>query len=38
VQILEGLKVGERVVVYSQRALSSRSRVKVVEWLEGVSP
>lgn len=38
VQILEGIKVGERVVVYSQRALGSRSRVKVVERLEEVSP
>ena len=38
VQILEGLKAGERVVVYSQRALGSRSRVKIVERLEGVSP
>ncbi len=38
VQILEGLKAGERVVVYSQRALAPRSRVKIVERLEGVSP
>jgi len=38
VQILEGLKAGERVVIYSQRALGSRSRVKIVERLEGVSP
>ena len=38
VQILEGLKVGERVVVYSQRALGPRSRIKIVERLEGVSP
>ncbi|MEW6333351.1 MAG: efflux RND transporter periplasmic adaptor subunit [Thermodesulfobacteriota bacterium] len=38
VQILEGIRAGERVVVYSQRALGSRSRVKVVERLEGVSP
>lgn len=38
VQILEGLKGGEHVVVYSQRALGSRSRVKIVERLEGVSP
>ena len=38
VQILEGLKAGERVVVYSQRALGPRSRIKIVERLEGVSP
>lgn len=37
-QILDGLKTGARVVVYSQRALDSRSRVKVVERLPGVSP
>jgi RND family efflux transporter MFP subunit len=38
VQILDGLKAGERVVVYSQRALGPRSRVKIVERLEGVLP
>ena len=38
VQILNGLKEGARVVVYSQRALRLRSRVKIVERLEGVSP
>jgi RND family efflux transporter MFP subunit len=38
VQILDGFKAGERVVVYSQRALGPRSRVKVVERMEGVSP
>jgi len=37
-QILDGLKAGARVVVYSQRALDSRSRVKVVDRLPGVSP
>ena len=37
VQILDGLKEGERVVVYSQRALGVRSRVKIVEHLAGVS-
>jgi len=35
VQILEGLTAGERVVVYSTRALTSRSRIKVVERLPG---
>lgn len=38
VQILEGLKVGDRIVAYSQRALTSRSRIKVVDRLPGVSP
>ena len=38
VQILDGLKVGERVVVYSQRSIDAHSRVKVVERLPGVSP
>lgn len=37
-QILDGLKAGARVVVYSQRALDARSRIKVVERLAGVSP
>ncbi len=37
VQILDGLKVGERVVVYSWRTLGPRSRVKVVESLTGAS-
>ena len=37
-QIRDGLKAGDRVIVYSQRALNSRSRVKVVERLEGVAP
>lgn len=36
VQVLEGLKAGERVVVYSQRSLNDRSRVKIVERLPGV--
>ncbi|MCR4347344.1 MAG: efflux RND transporter periplasmic adaptor subunit [Sulfuricaulis sp.] len=38
VQILEGLKIGERVVVYSQRSLNSHSRIKIVEQLPGVTP
>ena len=38
VQILDGLEVGAQVVVYSQRALSSGSRVKVVDRLPGVAP
>lgn len=38
VQIISGLKAGQRVVVYSQRALGTRSRVKIVEQLDEVSP
>ena len=38
VQILDGIQAGERVVVYSRRALTARSRVQVVEHLAGVSP
>lgn len=37
VQVLEGLKAGERVVVYSQRSLNAKSRVKIVERLPGIS-
>lgn len=36
-QILEGVKAGDRVVVYSQRAIDAQSRVKIVERLPGVS-
>jgi RND family efflux transporter MFP subunit len=36
VQVTEGLKAGEKVVVYSQKALSSKSRVKVVEQIGGI--
>lgn len=37
VQILDGLKSGERVVVYSQKALTADSRFKVVDSLPGVA-
>jgi len=37
VQIVEGLKGGERVVVYSQKVLKSGSRIKIVERLMGKS-
>jgi HlyD family secretion protein len=37
-QILDGLTLGDRVVVYSQRSLGANSRVKIVERLPGVSP
>lgn len=35
-QVLEGLKEGERIVVHSLRALDARSRIEVVERLPGV--
>lgn len=38
VQILDGIEAGDRVVVYSQRSLGARTRVKVVPRLPGVSP
>jgi RND family efflux transporter MFP subunit len=38
VQVVEGLRGGEHVVVYSQRALRSHSRVAVVERLPGARP
>ncbi|MCC6543889.1 MAG: efflux RND transporter periplasmic adaptor subunit [Nitrospirae bacterium] len=36
-QILEGLSAGDRVVVYSHKALKAGSRIKVVERLPGVT-
>jgi RND family efflux transporter MFP subunit len=38
VQVLEGLSIGEPVVIYSDKALTARSRIKVVERIAGVSP
>lgn len=38
VQVREGLTVGDRVVVYSAKALQARSRIHVVEQLPGVKP
>ncbi len=37
-QILDGLKPGDRVVLYSQRALTARHRIKVVTRLAGGTP
>ena len=37
VQIREGLKNGDQVVVYSEKALSTRSRIRMVEHIPGVS-
>jgi len=36
VQIREGLKVGDQIVVYSVKALKARTRINVVEHLPGV--
>ena len=36
VQVSEGLKVGDHVILYSARALNAHSRIKVVEQIPGV--
>ncbi len=38
VMVREGLKEGDRVVVHSEKALSARSRIHIVDQLRGVSP
>jgi len=38
VQVLEGLSTGDRVAVYSERALTAKSRIHIVERLPGVAP
>ncbi|MBK5914591.1 efflux RND transporter periplasmic adaptor subunit [Rhodocyclus purpureus] len=38
VQVVEGLAAGERIVVYSEKALGAGSRIRVVERLPGVAP
>ena len=38
VQIVDGLQGGEHVVVYSQKALSTQSRIKIVERIVGSAP
>lgn len=38
VQVAQGLAAGERVVVYSEKALGARSRIHVVDRIAGVSP
>ncbi len=38
VQVAQGLAAGEQIVVYSEKALSARSRIQVVERLPGVAP
>jgi len=38
VQVPQGLAVGERIVVYSERTLTAQSRINVVERIPGVAP
>lgn len=38
VQVVEGLAVGDRVVVYSETALTARSRIRVTDRLPGSPP
>lgn len=38
VQVHDGVKTGDRVVVYSQRILNGKSRIKVVDKIPGVNP
>jgi HlyD family secretion protein len=38
VQVLEGLKAGDDVVVYSEKALTAGSRIKIVDQLAGSQP
>ena len=38
VQVIQGLKSGDRVVLYSEKALKARSRLHIVERLRGVAP
>lgn len=37
VQVIEGLKGGQKVVLYSQHALKASSRIKIVKQIPGVS-
>lgn len=37
VQVQEGLKIGDRVVVYSENALNDHSRIQVVDHMTGVT-
>ncbi len=38
VQVLDGLAVGDSIVLYSEKALTAKSRVHVVERIAGVAP
>lgn len=38
VQVLDGLKTGEAIILFSEKALNERSRIHVVERLTGATP
>lgn len=38
IQVLEGLSVGDQIVLYSEKTLSAKSRIHIVERLSEVSP
>ncbi len=38
VQVREGLKAGDRIVVYSEKAVSEGSRIRIVEHIPGSNP
>lgn len=38
VQVRQGLTQGERIVIYSEKALTAKSRIHVVERIPGVLP
>lgn len=38
VQVLDGLKEGDQVIAYSEKAISARSRIRVVEQIPGSAP
>lgn len=37
VQVLQGLKEGDSIIVYSERALTAKSRIRIVERIPGVT-
>lgn len=38
VQVLDGLKEGDQIIVYSEKAISERSRIRVVDKIPGSAP
>ena len=38
VQVREGLKIDDQIVVYSARTLNARSKIRVVDHLQGARP
>lgn len=38
VQVVNGVNAGDRIVVYSEKALSKSSRIRIVEQLPGIAP